>query len=46
MEDLVMVLNFIKDILDFVKTGQSDLLVCSCQHYNVYCPQWLLKFCD
>ena len=41
-----MVLNFIKDILDFVKTGQSDLLVCSLHHYNVHCPQWLLKYCD
>ena len=40
-----MYIDIIEDILDFVETGRSDLLVCSCYHYGVHCPQWLLKYC-
>ena len=40
-----MIKNLMFDLIDFVKTGQSELLVCTLNHYRLPCPKWLLKFC-
>ena len=37
--------NIIIDALRFVKTGHSDHLVCTLQHFEINVPKFLLKFC-
>jgi len=41
----MIIKDLTKDSLKFLITGQSDLLVCSLNHYRLPTPRWLLKYC-